>query len=490
MARPQRAIWRPQPGPQEALLACPIADVFYGGARGSGKSDALLGDFAAHAGRHASAARGILFRRTYPELEEIERRSREIYGALRAVYNAGSRTWIFPNGATLKLRHLDRDEHADEYQGHQYTWMGFDELQSWPLPAPIDRLWATLRSPHRVPCVRRSTGNPGGPGNQWVRRRYVDPATPGVPYKYRPQAAVPLEIEAVFIPARLEDNPALVARDPQYESRLAAVGNAELYRAWRFGDWSVIAGAALDLNPAVHLVPRFDPPAHWTWFGSFDWGYAHPWVFAAYLADEDGTVFQVDMLSGRRMQPREIADRIRERFDVGVFRHVVAGHDCWADYRARAENVPTVAEVLMEHGLYLSQANISRVQGLNTLRRYLDHGPDRRPALRFMDTPGNRACLAQLQAMVLNPNDPEDVRKVDADSETGEGGDDRYDTVRYAVCSRPLPARNVAGDAPLAIWSPGVLAAEHERLYRKRPDTRVPSSGRDFLAESEFGDLL
>ena len=487
MGSDRPVIWRPQLGPQQALLSCPIPDVFFGGARGGGKTDGLLGDFAAHAGRHGVAARGVLFRRTYPELEEIERRCRELYLPLGAGYNAGSRTWQFSNGATLRLRHLDRDEHADEYQGHQYTWLGFDELQSWPEPAPIDRLWATLRSASGVPCVRRSTGNPGGPGHQWVKRRYVDPAIPGTPFVYRPQPDLPFEIEAVFIPSRLEDNPALLRNDPQYERRLAAVGSDALYKAWRRGDWNVAGGAALDLDSRAHVVPCFEPPAHWNWFASFDWGYAHPWVFCAYVADEDGTVYQVDTLTGRRMHTREIAERIRHHFDVTRFQAIVAGHDCWADYRARAENVPTVAEDLARYEIYLVQANISRIQGLNTLRRYLESAEGGKPALRFMDTLGNRKCFAQLESMVLDPDDPEDVLKVNADSETGEGGDDCYDAVRYAVCSRPFHAAPPADTEPLNIWSPEILALERERLMRRGPDLRAEVSRS--LEYSEFDDL-
>ena len=36
--------WEPQPGPQTALLACPVFEVFFGGARGGGKTDGMLGE--------------------------------------------------------------------------------------------------------------------------------------------------------------------------------------------------------------------------------------------------------------------------------------------------------------------------------------------------------------------------------------------------------------------------------------------------------------
>ena len=41
--------WEPQPGPQTALLACPVFEVFFGGARGGGKTDGMLGEWASHA---------------------------------------------------------------------------------------------------------------------------------------------------------------------------------------------------------------------------------------------------------------------------------------------------------------------------------------------------------------------------------------------------------------------------------------------------------
>ena len=50
--------------------------------------------------------------------------------------------WRFPGGAILRLRFLDRDSHAQRYQGHEYTWMAFDEAGNWPSPRPLDRLRA------------------------------------------------------------------------------------------------------------------------------------------------------------------------------------------------------------------------------------------------------------------------------------------------------------------------------------------------------------
>lgn len=216
-----------------------MPDVLFGGARGGGKSDALLGDFGKHAQLHGQHAAGMIVRRTMPQLEEIIGRSKQLYPALGAVWMAGTKTWTFPNGATLKMRWLERDEDADNYQGHQYTWIGIDEAGTWSSPDAIDKLRATLRSPYGVPCVMRLTANPGGPGHQWLKERYVQPAEPLTPFYDHERRTW-----RVYIPSRVKDNRKLIEADPGYLDRLRSSGPPWLVRAWLEGDWDASAGDA------------------------------------------------------------------------------------------------------------------------------------------------------------------------------------------------------------------------------------------------------
>ena len=38
-----RLIWKPQTGPRSALVKCPLPEIFFGGSRGGGKTDSVLG---------------------------------------------------------------------------------------------------------------------------------------------------------------------------------------------------------------------------------------------------------------------------------------------------------------------------------------------------------------------------------------------------------------------------------------------------------------
>src|SRR5688572_10045283 len=177
--------WRPQcredgsHGPQFALLTCPYDEVFFGGARGGGKTSAMLGHWAGHAQKYASKARGVFFRRRFKQLEEVQRQANDLFPKLGAVYGKAEAMWTFPNGATLRLRHLWDAQAAESYQGWSLTWICLEELTNWPTLEPMNKLRGTLRSSDGVKCVMLATGNPGGPGHNVVKARYIDPAPQG-----------------------------------------------------------------------------------------------------------------------------------------------------------------------------------------------------------------------------------------------------------------------------------------------------------------------
>src|SRR6478736_6275675 len=70
--RPTEWVWRPQPGPQEALVDCSFSVVFFGGARGGGKTDGVLGKWALKERRYGSLFNAIMFRRTTVSAEDAE----------------------------------------------------------------------------------------------------------------------------------------------------------------------------------------------------------------------------------------------------------------------------------------------------------------------------------------------------------------------------------------------------------------------------------
>lgn len=311
----QQTIWCPQPGPQTALLQCPVLDVFYGGARGGGKTDGLLGDFLKHAGLYGPKAKGILFRRSYPELEQVIARSKELYRPLGWRYHETNHMWTAPNAATLKLAYLEKDSDAETYQGQSHSWQGFDEIGNFPDPKPIDKLWGTLRSAQGVPRYRRSTGNPGGPGHAWVKKRYIVHGAWNVwewaPLEERPD----LKIQSTFIPSTLDDNPLLTQNDPGYEAALAAVGGNVLFKAWRHGDWDLTAGQYFDLwEPSLHVVKRsaLEIQPWWVRWISMDWGFSDSTAIHWHAMDENRHIWTYRELVFDGVTPDKTADAIIE----------------------------------------------------------------------------------------------------------------------------------------------------------------------------------
>lgn len=440
-------LWQPHEGPQSVFLASDAYEALYGGAAGGGKSDALL--FGALRQVDHPQYKALILRRTFPELRELMDRAHLVFRQIGGTWNEQAKRYTFASGATVEFGYCESYKDVLRYQGQQYTYIAFDELGQ----VPEERIWTYLMSRNRASAPglvkqMRASANPGGPGHHWIKRRFISTCLPS-----GTTSSVTMrdgsQTTRAFVQAFLSDNPTLTAADPTYGARLSQLPELE-YRWLAQGDWDAGAGLGLtELTRAKHLIPQTQIPEHWQVFGAFDWGYAHPFSFGLFAADEAGTVYLLDSASGRRLQPPEIAERITDclaanQIDPSRLRFTVAGHDCWADVRARAENIPTIFEHFVRLGIPLVKANISRVSGVQNVRRYLawkqPDGTVFQPRFVIMKTTNNEKVFDCLESRVSDPDNPEDILKVDAD-ESGEGGDDAYDMVRYGLASRPIVAK-------------------------------------------------
>lgn len=452
----QDVLWAPHPGPQTKFLASEAYEVLYGGQAGGGKSDALL--FGGLRQIDQPAYKALILRRTYPELRELIDRAMAVFPQIGGVWNEKDHRFRFPSGATYEFGYLEVYADVFKYQGQQYTWIGYDEIGQ----LAEERIWLYMMSRNRAAApglvrMMRASANPGGAGHGWLKRRFISRCAPdGTPVLVTPDNGdQKIRISRAFVKSTLRDNPTLMDRDPEYEARLAMLPELE-YRWLALGDWDAGAGLALaELQRDKHLVRAsilIQP--HWTVFGAFDWGYQHPFSFGLFLCDDQGQITLLDAASGRHLQPPEIALRVRDciqrhGLSVSRLRYVAAGHDCWADHKARGERVPTIAEQMASEGIPLVRANISRIAGVQNFRRYLrwktrdaldQQEREIEPRFRMRDTPANRRVFDCLETRVSDPDEPEDVLKTDAD-DRGEGGDDPYDMVRYGLASRPIIAK-------------------------------------------------
>jgi len=466
--------WEAQTGPQTALISCPVFEVFFGGARGGGKTDGVLGDFLEHADKYGEHAIGLMVRRERTQLIETIERSRQIYTPLGWKFHEQDKMWRAPDGARLRFAYLERDADAEAYQGHSYTRVYVEEIGNFPSDKPILKLMATLRSGAGVPTGFRATGNPGGPGHQWVRARYIDPA----PMGYGVIKDAVSGLERVYIPSRVHDNRYL---GEDYVAKLKAAGSKELVRAWLDGDWSVIEGAFFDCwSNERHVLRPFEIPSDWLRFRSADWGSAKPFSVGWWAVVGDDFRISSDIaepgVHPGKVLPRGAIVRYREWYgssapNVGlkltaeqVAQGILAreGNDKIAygviDPAAfSVDGGPSIGERMAKIGVQFRRADNKRVaqlgalSGWDQMRQRMVGDADGRPMIYTFSTCAD--SIRTIPALQHDPDKPEDLDTY--------GEDHAGDEWRYACMSRPYqPAR---AEPP----------KQDQLIYEVKPDGRV-----------------
>ncbi len=435
-------IFEPNPGPQTSFLAATEQEVLYGGAAGGGKSYSLIADPV----RYFSSphARMLIVRRSTEELRELISVSKQLYP--RAIpgikFMERDKTWVAPNGSTLWMSYLDRDDDVMRYQGQAFNWIGFDELTQWPTPYAWNYMRSRLRATKAsgLPLYMRATSNPGGPGHQWVKKTFIDPNTPNKAFWATDENGETIRwpvghsreneplFKRKFIPATLFDNPYL-SEDGMYEANLLSLPEHQR-RQLLEGDWDINEGAAFpEFNRRVHVSEPYDIPASWVRFRACDYGYSSYtgvlW-FAVVPGSEQLVVYRELYVS--KILATDLADMILELEEGEKIRYGVLDSSLWHN---RGDTGPSLAEQMITKGCRWRPADRSRgsrVAGKNEIHRRLQIDDfTEEPRLVIFDH--CKHIISQLPSIPLDKKNPEDV---DTHSE-----DHLYDALRYGVQTRP-----------------------------------------------------
>ncbi len=310
--KPAPVVWMPQPGSQVAFITCPYWEVLYEGTRGPGKTDALIMDFIQNVGKgYGPAYRGIIFRESFPQLSDIISRTKKYYMQLfpnaKFLGSNGINKWVFPDGEELLFRHMKRADDYWNYHGHEYPWIGWEELTNWSTMECYESMKACNRcSIMGVPIKYRSTCNPWGAGHSWVKEYFINPAPP-LTKIYNSSGQIRVRVHG-----HLRENRILMKADPEYIKNLESIENMQKRMAWLEGSWDIAAGGFFEgiWDPYKHIIKPFKIPANWKYTIGLDWGSQKPASLGIWVKSDGST------LPDGRKYPRGSVIRVDEWYMV------------------------------------------------------------------------------------------------------------------------------------------------------------------------------
>jgi phage terminase large subunit len=410
---------------QSIFHSCSADEAVYGGAKGGGKSCALVMESLAY-GLENAGAEMYIFRETYDDLEANiirewkEKVPRELYS-----YNESKHFAALINGTTVKFRYIRNYADAEGYQGRSMDWIGVDELTKHEKRS-IQVLLSCLRSPKGFKPRFRGTCNPGGIGHSWVKEDYIEATGYGIKEIIDPITGN----KRAFIPAKVYDNDILMKNDPAYVRRLENLPEDQK-KAFLHGDWDIFTGQYFsEFRRDIHVIDPFIIPAHWRRYIVLDYGLD---MLAAYwiAVDEHQKAYVYKELYQSGLIVSEAAKAIIDITDETIYQHI-APPDLWNKNRDTGKST---AEIFGDNGIWLTQADNNRVQGWYNLKEWLKPYEDEQGS-KTASLVITKNCvnlirtLPQLQYDERNPNDV-----ATEPHELTHGPD----AIRYFIAGRPAP---------------------------------------------------
>jgi Terminase large subunit, T4likevirus-type, N-terminal len=374
--------WIPNPGPQELLRECKAEIVLYGGAAGGGKTDAMIIDSAHDI--NISGYEGIIFRRTFPELEKhIIERSHALFHSIGR-YNDKKHSWTFPtsDGGTSRLSfgYLEHDKDVFAYHGGQWSFMGFDEstmFSEFMIRFMLTRFRAT--SPHLRRRVLLAS-NPIGPGFGYHKLIFIETPQPDgsvierQPFKiYRdatwPSDGTPIRKSTCFIPATVYDNPILLKADPGYIDNIKSQSPG-IARALLLGSWKETISVAVVFDKKIHTTPPIEIPKDAPRWIGLDWGKRDK-AAAVWQTSFGGRIYwyRDHVRPGKLIKP--YAEEVVARSIGENINFVVLSHECFSHHGEGNTQADQFVEVFSKAGIPVVKSDKDPEGRLLLLREFL-----------------------------------------------------------------------------------------------------------------------
>ena len=413
--------------------------IAYGGARGGGKSWAVRTKSKLLAFRYPGI-KILIVRKTYKELQNnhIEQLTAELEGF--AKYNRSDKMFRFPNGSTISFGYCANEGDLGQYQGAEYDVVFIDEAgqlqESW-----IRKINLCVRGTNGFPKRTYYTLNPGGPGHAYFKRVFVD-------RNFNPDEDPD---DYFFIQAKVEDNKALMDKQPDYLRELENLPPT-LRAAWKDGRWDVYEGQFFEDFRDVpehykdrrwtHVIEPFEIPDGWTICRSYDFGYGKPFSCAWWAVDYDGTIYRIMELYGCTRTPNEgvkwTPDKQFEEIHKMEMQHPwlkgktiigVADPAIWDASRGES-----VADTAARYGVFFTPGDNERIAGWMQCHYRLQFDEDGYPRMYVFNN--CRAFIRTIPTLIYDEHRAEDL---DTKME-----DHVADEWRYFCMSRPIkPIRAV-----------------------------------------------
>lgn len=443
-----------------------------GGARGPGKSHAVMAQVGIDDCLRIPNLKGLFLRQTGKAAKESFEDVIQKVLSLGVDYKVSNNTLVFPNGSRVLLGGFYTERDIDKYVGIEYDFIAIEELNQLT-EEKYTKLRGSLRTskPDWRPRIYASF-NPGGIGHQWIKTTFIEP--------HREH----LEKDTRFIPSTYKDNPNL---NQEYIDYLEGL-EGDLGKAWREGEWDIFAGQFFqEWRSSIHVVEPFPIPSSWRIVLWGDYGYRAPSAVAWVAISPDKQKFVYRELYETGLTYSTLVDEIvartpdeeLERLHYAVFDPAVwqrkGEHESglsgaeimqgrWAQLmkernEARPIELPRIpAQLTMKRGA--NDRNTGWMRMREALKPYLGEKGEPTAELQFFST-----CTEHIRSIPGLVHDENKVEDLDTSQD-----DHCADAVRYGIMDNAQPFEGTTQLADRVFAEK--MKAKKQRLKAKKVNSR------------------